>query len=111
MTEVEQKIPDPLRLDIKKQVSTLLDQLPPENPHAVVLKDIPSRHALLDTISTLLYVPQHTMLVSRLFRPVLLDLCARWLDRDVDLLEKFESLCLLLEIHPELYPYVQFSLL
>ena len=111
MTEVDQNFPDPLRLDLKKQALKLLDQLPPENPHAVVLKDTPSRHVLLDTVSALLYAPQHTMLVSRLFRPVLLDLCARWLDQDVDLLEKFESLCLLLEIHPELYPYVQSNLL
>ncbi|TBU59248.1 midasin [Dichomitus squalens] len=95
---------DPLRMDLQRQTQKLVAHLPAESPFVTALQNISSRQALLDIVSRLLLLPQYTMLVAGLFRPVLLDLCARWLHQDGDELEKFEALCLLLEIYQELYP-------
>ncbi|KAL1950443.1 hypothetical protein VTO73DRAFT_5567 [Trametes versicolor] len=93
---------DPLRLDLNRQTSKLLEQLPLE--YSAALKNASSRAALLDLLSALLLMPQYTMTVATLYRPILVDLCARWLHQDADGLLKFEALCLLLEVHSELYP-------
>lgn len=95
---------DPLRLDLNRQTSKLLEQLPLE--YSAALKNASSRAALLDLLSALLLMPQYTMTVATLYRPILVDLCARWMHQDTDGLLKFEALCLLLEVHSELYPYV-----
>ncbi len=103
MEDSGESFKDPLRLDLKGQAQKL-DQLPLE--HSAALKNATSRVALLDLLSALLLMPQYTMTVATLYRPVLMDLCARWLHQDSEILLKFEALCLLLEIHSELYPYV-----
>ena len=97
---------DPLCLNLKRQTQKLLNQLPAGSSYAAALNAASSRPALLNLLSALLYTPQLTDIIASLFRPILLDLCARWLEQDTSLLEKFEALCSLLEIHPELYPYV-----
>ncbi|KAI0715618.1 hypothetical protein C8T65DRAFT_828609 [Cerioporus squamosus] len=95
---------DPLRLNLEQQTQKLLDEIPNGSPYSAVLQKV-SRPALLDTISALLRVPQLTTTVATLFRPLLLDLCARWLHQvEAERLDKFEALCLLLEVHPELHP-------
>ncbi len=104
-----QCIMEPLRLNLEQQTQKLLGDIPHGSPYSTVLQNV-SRPALLDTISALLRVPQLTLTVATLFRPLLLDLCARWLHQvDTERLEKFEALCLLLEVYPELHPCV-FSL-
>ncbi|RDX53520.1 midasin [Lentinus brumalis] len=95
---------EPLRLNLEQQTQKLLGDIPHGSPYSTVLQNV-SRPALLDTISALLRVPQLTLTVATLFRPLLLDLCARWLHQvDTERLEKFEALCLLLEVYPELHP-------
>ncbi|KAI0357543.1 midasin [Trametes cingulata] len=95
---------DPLRLNLQRQTRKLLALLPDQSTYSVALKNATSRASLLNTLSELLLLPQYTMSVSTLFRPVLLDLCARWLHAETNGLQKFDALCLLLEIYPELYP-------
>ena len=104
MVDQEDVLHDPLRLDLRRQTQKFLTHLGAESPYATTLQNVSSKRALLDTLSRLLLVPQHTLLVATLFRPILLDLCARWLQHDGDKLEKFEVLCLLLEIYQELSP-------
>ncbi|KAI1794980.1 midasin [Ganoderma leucocontextum] len=96
-------IHDPLRLDLRRQTQKLLGHLGAESPYATTLQNVSSKQALFDALSPLLLVPQYTLLVAGLFRPILLDLCARWLHQNADKLEKFEALCLLLELYQELY--------
>ncbi|KAI0769070.1 midasin [Trametes elegans] len=91
-------------LDIKRQTLKLLARLPVEDPHALSLKNAPPGSGSLDTLSELLAIPQYTMLVANLFRPVLIDLCARWLGQTAESLRRFEALCVLIDVHPELYP-------
>lgn len=107
MVEHWSSLQDPLRLDLKKQTQKLLDRIPADSPYFAAVQNASSRQALLNALSALLHVPQFTMLVATLFRPLLLDLCARWLYQEADRLEKFEALCLLLEIYQELYACVR----
>ncbi len=95
---------DPLRLDLHRQTQKLLAHLGADSPYATTLQNASSKQALLDTLSRLLLAPQYTLLVAGLFRPILLDLCSRWLHQDDAQFEKFEALCLLLELYQELYP-------
>ncbi len=95
---------DPLALNLRGQTLFLLEKLPLDSPHAKTLRSVPSRSQLLQTLSHLLHTPSLTTLVATAFRPILLDLCARWLENSENLYEKLEAVCLLLEIHPELYP-------
>ena len=105
MAEPDATLCDPLRLDLQRQTQKLIDQFPGDGPIAA-LRNVSSRQALLDHLSMLLLSPQYTMAVCMLFKPLLLDLCARWLHQDTDMLEKFEALCLLIEICEELYSCV-----
>ena len=107
MASIDGPLNDPLRLDLQRQTQKLLDSLPADSPYTAALKTASSRPLLLDALSKLLHIPQLTATVSTFFRPLLVDLCARWLEKDEDHLDKLEALCLLIEIHPELYPCVQ----
>ncbi|KAI0647852.1 midasin [Trametes meyenii] len=95
---------DPLKMNLRRQTRRLLDLLPLGNSHSVAIQNAPSRAALLDTLSALLVLPQYTHVIATLFRPLLVDLSARWLHQNCDDLQKLEALCLLLELHPDLYP-------
>ncbi|OBZ68834.1 Midasin [Grifola frondosa] len=95
---------DPLSLNLKRQSARLIAEFPNQNDLAAALQYASSRAELLDILSQLLSQPQYTSAVASAFRPILLDLCARWLHDDERRDEKLEALCFLLEIHPELYP-------
>ena len=97
-------IGDPLAINLRKQTAVLLAQLPEHLPYAHPLQNATSRSELLNTLSYLLSLPACTLAVATAFRPILLDLCARWLHDEENELERFEALCLLLEIHVEVYP-------
>ncbi|KAG9127474.1 hypothetical protein FRC07_013283 [Ceratobasidium sp. 392] len=59
----------------------------------------------LSAISNLLVVPSLTLLVSDMFRPLLIDLCARWVDNDqLSNIDRFVALCLLVEPYEEIFP-------
>ncbi|KAI0328990.1 midasin [Cubamyces sp. BRFM 1775] len=101
MADPGEPFQDPLRLNLKRQTQKLLDL---QTPFSSSLKNAASRTALLDLLSNMLSLPQYTLLVASLFRPLLVDLSARWLHQADDVLDKFGALCMLLEIFPELYP-------
>ncbi|KAI0754666.1 midasin [Daedaleopsis nitida] len=93
---------DPLRINLARQLRKLLALFPTDTP-ILALQNVSSRQALLDHLSALLLVPPYTMAVATIFKPILLDFAARWLQSENDWLSKFETLCLLLEPYPELY--------
>ncbi len=95
---------DPLAINLQRQTKMLLEQLPPSSPARVTLQNVPTRADLLTTLSFLLATPNLTLPVATAFRPLLLDLCARWLLDSNRLDDKLEAFCLILELHPELFP-------
>ncbi|OCH90921.1 midasin [Obba rivulosa] len=94
---------DPLRINLRRQIQVLLAQLPHNSLYTTQLQQVGTRPELLTCLSRLLAIPALTDVVAKAFRPILIDLCARWLHDDENDDEKLEALCLLLEIHPELY--------
>ncbi|KAG8689646.1 hypothetical protein FRC11_001455, partial [Ceratobasidium sp. 423] len=60
---------------------------------------------VLCTISRLMSAPAFTVLVADHFRPLLMDLCARWLEDDsIDEVDRLVALCLLVEPYEEIFP-------
>lgn len=96
---------DPLAINLQKQLSALLSRIP-HSPYLSTLKNCPTRGDFLDELSNVLLLPTHTTAIAATFRPLLLDLCARWLQNDDFLEEKLSALCFLLQPHEELYPLV-----
>ena len=70
---------DPLAINLRKQTAALITQLPEDSPYVPSLKNASSKAELLNTLSYLLSLPAYTIAVATAFRPILLDLCARWL--------------------------------
>lgn len=99
---------DPLAINLREQTAVLLAQLPERSPYAHSLQNASNSIEILNILSYLLSLPAYTTAVATAFRPILLDLCARWLHDEENELERFEALCLMLEIHLEVYPYVCF---
>ena len=97
---------DPLTINLGLEVDNLLARLGHESHHAQAIKNASSRADLLRRLSALLSTPGLTLLVATVFRPILLDLCARFLEDQEDQIAKLEALCLLLGLHPEVYPCV-----
>ncbi|KAJ1310100.1 hypothetical protein OPQ81_006847 [Rhizoctonia solani] len=105
---------DPLKFDLIGQSQTLLRKIE-LCTHATsakaylkaVLND-PSQlnvSGVLCTISRLMSTPTFTVLVVDHFRPLLIDLCARWLDDDsIDEVDRLVALCLLVEPYEEIFP-------
>lgn len=97
-------IDDPLRINLAQQLRLLSEELPQGSPHLSLLQNASSRPELLKQLSRLLATPGLSIRVAKLFKPLLLDLCARWLEEETELEEKLETSALLLEIHPEIFP-------
>ncbi|KAL4245562.1 Midasin [Abortiporus biennis] len=93
---------DPLTINLHRQTKILLGQLP--SKYAESLRTVNSRVQLFSLLSGLLATPGLTLTVATAFRPILLDLCSRFLSDYRNKEEKLEALCLLLEFHPEIYP-------
>lgn len=100
----EYEIHDPLTLNLNRQIRCFLEELPLDSPHRAALVSASSRTELLTVLSHLLSTPGCTTTIATLFRPLLLDLAARWLADDGHLEDRLEASALLLEIHPELFP-------
>lgn len=94
----------PLTINLRRQTRFLLSKIPSESPYTTAITQAPSPAALLGILSQLLYLPALTLTVAKSFRPLLLDLCARWLQDDENIENKLVALSLLLEPHEELYP-------
>ncbi|KAI0087051.1 hypothetical protein BDY19DRAFT_324469 [Irpex rosettiformis] len=94
---------DPLRINLAQQIRFFSEQLPRGSSYLESLQNARSRPGLLKELSRLLSAPGLSETVARLFKPLLLDLCARWLEEETELEAKFEASALLLEIHPEIF--------
>ncbi|KAI0314077.1 hypothetical protein OF83DRAFT_1165344 [Amylostereum chailletii] len=96
--------PNPLSVNLRARLSYLLEKIPAHFPHISSLQNPLSRSHLLHTLSRALYYPSTTLLVADAFRPLLLDLCARWLNDTEALESKLTAFCLLVQPHEEIYP-------
>lgn len=95
---------DPLTVNLRRQSQSLLSKISQNIPYLAHISQASTPRALLETLSRLLIVPALTLPIATAFRPLLLDLCARWLLNDEDTEDKLVALCLLLQPHEELYP-------
>ncbi|KAI0338876.1 P-loop containing nucleoside triphosphate hydrolase protein [Trametopsis cervina] len=102
---------DPLSINLLQQTRLLVAQLPSNSSQLSQLQNVSSRVELFNRLSRLLATPGFTILVATLFRPLLLDLCARWLADEESRQEKLEACALLLEVHPEIFPVLSQLLL
>lgn len=89
---------DPLTINIAKQLTRI-----PEHERNQ-LTCVSSTQELLDVLSQMLARPAMTCAVAEAFRPLLLDLCARWMSDERDFEERFCALCLLIENNEHLFP-------
>ena len=101
-------IHDPLAINLRGQTRLLISSLLSDSPHASTLATAVSQTSteLLAVLSNLLASPDLTLLISTIFRPILLDLCARWLDGPQNTEQQLVALCFLFEVHEELFPCV-----
>lgn len=97
---------DPLTINLEHQTRIFLESVARDSPVHNILLGAPSRLDLLRQLSRIILLPAHTLAVASAFRPILIDLCARFLEDEADEVDKLEALCLLLELHPELFPCV-----
>lgn len=118
---------DPLKINLKQQIkklivaiqhSTIESRLPAVleifNSFACGLRAVLEKKVLLDAVSRCLSVPQLLETVVDLFRPLLIDLVARWLDdENVDgevKEERLIALAYIVEVYEEIFPSVLSSL-
>ncbi|KAI0036574.1 midasin [Vararia minispora EC-137] len=95
---------NPLEINLEAQFSRLQEQLPADSVQINGLQHSQSHTVFLSNLSRIMLVPSLTEPIAAFFRPLLLDLCARWLEYPELALEKFEALCLLIQAHEELFP-------
>ena len=98
-------IHDPLKINLDRQKNLLLSSIPPNSIYFEAFNNASSPSHLLKILSTLLAVPAYTQLIATLFRPILMDLCARWLENEDESEQHLVALCYLIEVHEELFPY------
>jgi len=95
----------PLAINLRRQTRALLDIIPKTSPHYAALRDVTTTRQLLASLSSVLAGPAFTKTVASLFRPLLVDLCARWLESSTTYTEEqLFALCYLVEVHEELFP-------
>ena len=102
---MQPKMNDPLKINLHRQKTLLLSSVPPNTVYSEALNNASSSSQLLAALSTILAVPAFTQLIATLFRPILIDLCARWLENEDESEQHLVALCYLLEVHEELFPY------
>jgi midasin len=105
-TMASTNIIDPLSINLAKQKRALLALLPPDSIYMQQIAEADTPTHALSTLSRLLAIPALTLTIADLFRPLLIDLCTRWLHNDDDIEDRFIAFCLLIELHEELYPCV-----
>ena len=90
---------DPLSLNLHRQ----WDAITPYIEESFLQHD-GYREEMVDALTRLLHDSRYTFLIAQKFRPVLLLLCARWLDQHGDEDAKLAALALLIQPHEELFP-------
>ena len=101
---------DPLSLNPKSQWLAFASKLPDGSSTSQSNLVDTSPGEVLSLASKSLLLPSCTAIVADTFRPLLLDLCARWLETSEALEDKLSALCFLLQPHTEIFPYVFFGL-
>lgn len=96
----------PLHINLPGQTQLLLSKVP-SNAHASVISTAQSTADLLRALSDALADPSLTLLIENLFRPILFDLCARWIALPLLTEDQLVAICLLIEVHEELFPCVK----
>ncbi|KAJ7195538.1 P-loop containing nucleoside triphosphate hydrolase protein [Mycena pura] len=107
-------IHNPLAINLRGQTRALLESLPPDSPHVDALRTAAASQSstqLVAVLSSLLSSPDLTLLIATIYQPILLDLCARWLDDPKNTEDQLVALCYLLEVHEEIYPVLHSMLL
>lgn len=99
-------IHDPLAINLRLQTRRLLSEIPQNTVYHEAIHNTSTARQLLATLSRLLALPQFTQVLATLFRPILFDLCARWIGDEAIVENALVALCYLLEVHEELFPYV-----
>jgi midasin len=95
---------DPLSINLRRQTRFIISKLPSSSPYSLALLNSSSYSVLLATLSDLLTVPSLTLCIAELFRPILFNLCACWLQTEDPTEAQLVAICLLLEPHEELFP-------
>lgn len=101
-------IKNPLAINLGRQKDLLLASLDAGSPYAALILRSSSQKEFLAILSELLAVPSLTLEIAKLFRPILIDLFARWLNVRENTEAQLVALCLLVEVHEELFPCVFF---
>lgn len=97
-------IKDALAFNLERQLQLYLQAVLPSVDPLIAQLQASSLPDALPLLSTLLKNPKYTPLILQSFRPILLDLCARWLDDDIDDEAKFSAFGFLIPCCEELYP-------
>ena len=98
---------DPLQFDLRGKVSQLVSAHPGFRFPDVLTHSTSRATELLNSIARLLAFSALTDEVSMRFRPIIMDLCSRWLDLDdLDEHRVFESFAALVRPHREIFPCV-----
>jgi midasin len=106
MMSLASHLRDPLSLDLKSQWLAFTSRFPGWSAYSQVNLDTASSKDILSLASKFLLLPSCMTIVADTFRPVLLDLCARWLESSDELEDKLSALCFLLQPHTEIFPCV-----
>ncbi len=93
---------NPLYFNFHRQNQLFLEKVRSNNAYSALI----TTQLSLATLSRLLAVPALTTTVADVYRPILFDLCARWIEQPDCTEDQLVAICLLIEVHEELYPYV-----
>jgi hypothetical protein len=97
---------DPLSLNPKSQWLAFTSRFPEWSTYFHSNLANSSSREILSLASKFLLLPPCMTVVVDTFRPLLLDLCARWLESSDALEDKLSALCFLLQPHAEIFPCV-----
>ncbi|KAF9046525.1 hypothetical protein BJ165DRAFT_1527609 [Panaeolus papilionaceus] len=100
-------IHNPLAINLRRQTRLLRNSIPANSQYSAALEHATTTRQLLATLSSLLAVPAYTQIVAKLYQPILLDLCARWLEDTENIEQRLIALSYLLEVHEELFSILQ----
>lgn len=105
-------IHDPLDIDVRRQIADVVKAVPSSSLFSshvtkfTTILDNNNGEEIMSMLSRLLAMPALSLLIAKAFRPLLLDLCARWILDDENMDEKLVALNLLLDAHEHLFPCV-----
>ncbi|KAF9533063.1 hypothetical protein CPB83DRAFT_903057 [Crepidotus variabilis] len=103
---------DPLSINLRRQTELLLSHIPTTSTHYATITGASNAGELLSALSSALATPAFTKIVALLFRPLLVDLCARWIQQNPENVEQhLVALCCLVEVHEEIFPILYHVLL